>query len=128
MTMGARRGRFDVLQTSVGKIQPDVKVNIKYSFKPSAYIYSFSAMVKVVFVVDVCPSLTAPTNGRLSTNLATFGTDVTATCDEGFLFANGDQTKTTTCEEEGNWNPNIPTRCIGKTKILRLVFETPPII
>ncbi|KAI8500841.1 hypothetical protein Bbelb_216590, partial [Branchiostoma belcheri] len=56
--------------------------------------------------VRQCPTLTAPTDGALSTTATSYQTVVNFTCNPGYVL-NG--TTNTTCQADGTWSNLVPT-------------------
>ncbi|KAI8510944.1 hypothetical protein Bbelb_118600 [Branchiostoma belcheri] len=61
-----------------------------------------------------CPTLTAPTNGALSTTATSYQTVVTFTCDPGYVL-NG--TTNITCTADGTWDNPVPTCTLDRIKV-----------
>ena len=65
--------------------------------------------------VEVCPSLTQPTYGVLSTSISVYGTLVTMTCLRGHKLHNNDRSIKTLCRGIDGWTVNI-SDCTRKYK------------
>ena len=78
----------------------------------SIYLYDYS--------VEVCPKLSTPGNGTLSTDISVYGTQVKASCFIGFRFSN--ETDPVQCMTGSVWNATFGD-CIRKHFICHSVND-----
>ena len=64
----------------------------------------YSNMLLLMLLVDVCPALSAPGHGTLSTDTAVYGTIVTIACDLGFWYPDERLSLSLECLDGGIWS------------------------
>ena len=65
---------------------------------------------------STCHNLLPPQYGSLSTDLALSGTEVIASCDEGYWFPDNSSELVVFCDEDKHWNGSI-TDCKGRMSV-----------
>ena len=70
--------------------------------------------------VTTCPVLSAPDNGQISCSPGNDspGDTCTFTCDDGFQL---EGTMSRTCQDDGTWDGEDDTVCLGKCQIVKLI-------
>ena len=76
-------------------------------------------MVKIAMFfllpVEVCPRIDPPENGYISTDIVTYGTYVTISCDAGYNLLPGQRYVEVYCSDDGVWNMDTNYHCTGMT-------------
>jgi len=74
---------------------------VEYKCLPG-FLSNDAVLLLYIAITIMCPPVPTVDNAVADTAEALEGTMVTYTCDDGYFFADGNITTTTTCED-GNW-------------------------